>query len=74
MPWELNPDTSSGWWIKIKEDDNMLTDKLDMLKLEACQAETKAIVAEFKRALLKHFEVVDANATRLINGRWIDNG
>jgi len=52
----------------------MLTDKIDMLKLEACQAETKAIVGEFKRALLKHFEVVDANATRLINGRWIDNG
>jgi hypothetical protein len=51
----------------------MLTDKLDMLKLESCQADAKAIVLEFRRALLRHFEVVNANATRLINERWSDN-
>jgi len=48
----------------------MLTDKIDMLKHEAAQKEFLAIVAEFRRALLRHFEVVNANATRLINSRW----
>ena len=50
----------------------MLLDKIDALKLESCQAEMKAIMFEFRRALLKHFEVVDANAARLINSRWGD--
>jgi len=48
----------------------MLLDKIDMLKHEACQKEINAIMFEFRRALLKHFEVVNANATRLINSRW----
>lgn len=51
----------------------MLTDKIEMLKHESCQAEIKAIMFEFRRALLKHFDVVNANATRLINTRWGDN-
>lgn len=51
----------------------MLTDKIDMLKQESCQKEANAIMQEFRRALLKHFEVVNANATRLINTRWGDN-
>ena len=50
----------------------MLTDKIEMLKHEACQKEALAIMGEFRRALLKHFEVVDANSTRLINSRWGD--
>lgn len=48
----------------------MLTDKIDMLKHESAQKEFAAIVAEFRRALLKHFDVVTANSQRLINGRW----
>ncbi len=48
----------------------MIMDKIDMLKHEACQKEALAIMGEFRRALLKHFDVVDANATRLINRRW----
>lgn len=52
----------------------MLTDKIEMLKHEACQAEAKAITMQFRRTLLKHFEVVNANATRLINSRWSKDG
>ncbi len=48
----------------------MLLDKIDMLKHEACQKEFLAIVAEFRRALLRHFEVVEKNSRRLINERW----
>jgi hypothetical protein len=48
----------------------MLLDKIDMLKHEAAQKECLAIVAEFRRALLRHFEVVNANSTRLIHERW----
>ncbi len=51
----------------------MLLDKIEMLKHEACQKEVGAIVAEFRRALLKHFDVVTKNSTRLINGRWDGN-
>jgi hypothetical protein len=51
----------------------MLTDKIDMLKHESCQAEAKAATEEFRRALRKHFEVVNANATRLIHERWESN-
>ena len=54
----------------IKGGEIMLTDKIEMLRLEACQAEAKAIMMEFRKALLRHFEVVNANATRLINSRW----
>ena len=50
----------------------MITDKIDMLKHESCQKEALAIMHEFRRTLLKHFEVVNANATRLINERWSD--
>jgi hypothetical protein len=50
----------------------MLTDKIDMLKMESCQKDSLAITAEFRRALLKHFEVVDIKATNLINSRWGD--
>jgi len=50
----------------------MILDKIDMLKHEACQKEANAIMLEFRRALLKHFDVVTANATRLINERWGD--
>lgn len=50
----------------------MLLDKIEMLKHESCQKEMNAIMFEFRRALLKHFEVVNANATRLINTRWGD--
>jgi hypothetical protein len=45
-------------------------DKIDMLKLQSCQAEALAIMHEFRKALNKHFEVVNANAVRLINERW----
>lgn len=48
----------------------MLTDKMDMLLHQSCQDDVKAIVAEFRRALLKHFEIVTIKATQLINGRW----
>lgn len=50
----------------------MITNHIDMLKMEACQKEALAIMYEFRQALLKHFEVVQANATRLINSRWGD--
>ena len=50
----------------------MLLNDIDTLKMQACQLEMKAIVAAFRQALLKHFEVVNANATRLINSRWGD--
>jgi len=50
----------------------MLTDKIDMLKQESAQKEVLAIVAEFRRALLRHFEVVTVNSQRLINSRWGD--
>lgn len=52
----------------------MLTDKVDMMHQNACQCEANAIMAEFRRALLKHFEVVDRNSTRLIHERWDTNG
>ncbi len=48
----------------------MLTNKLDMAKHEACQKEMSAIVADFRRALLKHFQVVEFNSQKLINSRW----
>jgi hypothetical protein len=48
----------------------MLLDKIDMLKLQNCQCDALAVMMEFRKALLKHFEVVNANATRLINERW----
>jgi hypothetical protein len=48
----------------------MLTNKIDMLKQEACQKEANAIMLEFRCALLKHFEVVEFNAKALINSRW----
>lgn len=48
----------------------MLTDKIEMLKHESAQKEFTAITAEFRRALLKHFDVVTANSQRLINERW----
>jgi hypothetical protein len=51
----------------------MITDKLDMLKHEICQKEIILIVEGFRQALRKHFEVVNANSTRLINSRWGDN-
>jgi hypothetical protein len=51
----------------------MITDKIDMLKLQSCQTEALAIMMEFRKALLKHFEVVEANARRLINSRWGDD-
>jgi len=48
----------------------MLLDKLDYLKHEVCQKEVGVIVAEFRRFLLKHFEVVNIKSTNLINSRW----
>ncbi len=51
----------------------MLLDKIDMLKHEAAQKEMAAIVAEFRQALLRHFEVVEKNSRRLINERWDKN-
>lgn len=50
----------------------MITDKIDMLKHEAAQKEANATMFEFRQALIKHFEVVDANATRLIHSKWSD--
>lgn len=50
----------------------MILNKIEMLRLESAQKETLAITYEFRQALLKHFEVVDANARSLINGRWGD--
>ena len=52
----------------------MLTDKIEMLLHESCQREVEAIVLQFRQAVLKHFEVVEANSRRLINERWRDNG
>ncbi len=40
------------------------------LKQEACQKEMLSIVGEFRNALMKHFEVVNFNARKLINERW----
>jgi hypothetical protein len=48
----------------------MILDKITMLKMEICQKESIMIMEEFRRALKMHFEVVNANATRLINTRW----
>jgi len=52
----------------------MIMDKLDFLKLESCAAEMAVIVGAFREGLIKHFSVVDANATRLINKRWDEDG
>jgi hypothetical protein len=49
-------------------------DKIEKLKLESCQRESLAIMFEFRRALQKHFEVVEINARRLINSRWGKEG
>jgi hypothetical protein len=51
----------------------MLLSDIEMMKMQACQLEMKAIVTAFRNALLKHFEVVNTNATRLINSRWGDD-
>ena len=48
----------------------MLTDKIDMLKLNSCQSDMLAIVSEFRGALEKHFRVVEFNARKLIDERW----
>lgn len=48
----------------------MLMDRLDYSKHELCQKEVGIITAEFRRALLKHFEVVAIKSTNLINSRW----
>lgn len=48
----------------------MILDKISMLKHEACQNEANAIMLEFRRALLNHFDVVTKNSQRLINERW----
>lgn len=50
----------------------MITDKIDMLKHEAAQKEANATMLEFRQALIKHFEVVDANSRSLIESRWAD--
>lgn len=52
----------------------MLTDKIDMLKQESCQAEAKLIMYEFRKVLMNHFNVITANSQRLINERWEGNG
>jgi hypothetical protein len=49
-----------------------MLNKIEKLKLESCQKDALVIMYEFRQALLKHFEVVNANATRLINTRWGD--
>lgn len=48
----------------------MIMNKIDMLKLESYQKTAIAITLEFRQALLKHFEIVNNNALRLINSRW----
>lgn len=48
----------------------MITDKMDMCKHEIAQKEMALIVNGFRQALLKHFDVVDYNARRLIDTRW----
>lgn len=50
----------------------MTLDKIDLLKLQSCQTEALAIMHEYRKGLVRHFEVVDANARRLINTRWGD--
>jgi len=52
----------------------MKSHDIEKLKLESWQNEAKAIVLEFRNALLNHFNVVNANDTRLINERWKNNG
>ncbi|MFX1570619.1 MAG: hypothetical protein ACFFCV_19950 [Promethearchaeota archaeon] len=52
--------------------ETMITDKIDMLKHEAAQKEANATMLEFRQALIKHFEVVDANSRSLIESRWAD--
>jgi hypothetical protein len=46
--------------------------KIDELKLKSSQCDALAIVAEFRNALQKHFQVVEFNARKLINERWGD--
>ena len=48
--------------------------KIEMLKHEARQKETLAIVYEFRAALDKHFKVVEFNARKLIDERWDSGG
>jgi hypothetical protein len=48
----------------------MITDKIDMMKLQSIQYEMLAIQSEFLNSLQTHFKVVDANARRLIDTRW----
>lgn len=47
-----------------------MLNKIEMLKHESNQKQALAIMYEFRQALLKHFEVVNTNAVRLINSRW----
>ena len=48
----------------------MKSHDIEKLKLESWQNEAKAIVLEFRNALLKHFEVVNKKAKNLIDSRW----
>jgi len=41
-----------------------------MDKHKSHQREALAYMNEFRKAINRHFEVVDANARRLINTRW----
>jgi hypothetical protein len=47
---------------------------VEALKLQSWQAEAKAIVAEFRNALIRHFEIVDMKSRNLIESRWKDDG
>ncbi|MDD5016534.1 MAG: hypothetical protein PHO15_00365 [Eubacteriales bacterium] len=48
----------------------MILDKLTTLRLRSYQTEALTIMHEFRQALKRHFDVVDFNARRLIDGRW----
>lgn len=42
------------------------------IKLAGYQKEAKAMIAEFRQHLQKHFDVVYAKSKRLIDSRWED--
>jgi len=46
---------------------------VEALKLQSWQSEVKAIVAEFRNALYKHFEIVEIKSRNLIESRWKNN-
>lgn len=47
-----------------------MLDKVEISRLKMWQNEINMIVAEFRQALIKHFEIVETKSRNLINSKW----